>query len=274
MGREVKRVPLDFDWPKNKVWKGFLTPDDLHGEPCDDCDGTGQTHAGWWVQKLAYLVGMLASDIADQKRGRPMHPWLATLGNGHGRWTGEGSFRQWEIVRPSEDILDFMAKLCDTTPERLLEPFGGSSQSYGVMKALMDASGVGFECKTCEGHGEHEVYPGQRASREAWTPDSPPEGPGWQLWETVSEGSPISPVFDTPEKLALWMSSPSYVWGATKTAADRPTYEQALAFIRAGWAPTGIITAEHGVEQGDKHVGRTNVDAELADTESLKDASE
>jgi hypothetical protein len=35
----------------------------------------------------------------------------------------------------------------------------------------------------------------------------PPEGPGWQLWQTVSDG-PISPVFDTPEKLVEWMCVP------------------------------------------------------------------
>lgn len=32
----------------------------------------------------------------------------------------------------------------------------------------------------------------------------PPKGPGFQLWETTTEGSPISPVFDTAEKLAEW----------------------------------------------------------------------
>ncbi len=24
MGRELKRVPLDFDWPTKKVWDGYL----------------------------------------------------------------------------------------------------------------------------------------------------------------------------------------------------------------------------------------------------------
>src|SRR5438067_1902821 len=37
MGREIRRVPLDFDWPLNKVWDGFLMPDRLHGEKCPDC---------------------------------------------------------------------------------------------------------------------------------------------------------------------------------------------------------------------------------------------
>jgi hypothetical protein len=26
MGRELKRVPLDFDCPLNKVWKGYINP--------------------------------------------------------------------------------------------------------------------------------------------------------------------------------------------------------------------------------------------------------
>ena len=34
----------------------------------------------------------------------------------------------------------------------------------------------------------------------------PPTGVGYQMWEFTSEGSPISPVFDTPEGLARWLS--------------------------------------------------------------------
>lgn len=30
----------------------------------------------------------------------------------------------------------------------------------------------------------------------------PPSGEGWQVWETVSEGSPVTPVFPTAESLA------------------------------------------------------------------------
>ncbi|MBR8638559.1 hypothetical protein KEF29_02915 [Streptomyces tuirus] len=37
MGREIRRVPLDFDWPLNKVWEGFLSPDRFDEEPCPDC---------------------------------------------------------------------------------------------------------------------------------------------------------------------------------------------------------------------------------------------
>ncbi|MBE6035618.1 MAG: hypothetical protein E7222_13115 [Clostridiales bacterium] len=32
----------------------------------------------------------------------------------------------------------------------------------------------------------------------------PPEGDGYQLWENTSEGSPISPVFDSLDGLCEW----------------------------------------------------------------------
>jgi len=34
----------------------------------------------------------------------------------------------------------------------------------------------------------------------------PPVGNGFQLWESVSEGSPISPVFESAEKLCRWLA--------------------------------------------------------------------
>lgn len=34
----------------------------------------------------------------------------------------------------------------------------------------------------------------------------PPKGEGFQLWETITEGSPLSPVFDTPEELTKWLA--------------------------------------------------------------------
>ncbi len=40
--------------------------------------------------------------------------------------------------------------------------------------------------------------------RGRWQPTEPPTGEGYQLWETVSEGSPISPVFASTEALAAW----------------------------------------------------------------------
>lgn len=39
--------------------------------------------------------------------------------------------------------------------------------------------------------------------RSLWHQE-PPQGEGYQLWETTSEGSPASPVFKTLEELSAW----------------------------------------------------------------------
>jgi len=43
----------------------------------------------------------------------------------------------------------------------------------------------------------HEIWPGRLLTNEngSWRPIEPPLGEGWQLWETVTEGSPVTPVF-------------------------------------------------------------------------------
>ena len=75
-----------------------------------------------------------------------------------------------------------------------------------VVRARCGREGVELHCASCGGHGSTEAYEGQRAEAEAWEQSEPPAGEGWQLWETVSEGSPISRVFETAEALAEWMS--------------------------------------------------------------------
>ncbi len=54
-------------------------------------------------------------------------------------------------------------------------------------------NGLSDDCELCYGDG--------------WAPVSidPPEGEGWQLWETVSEGSPITPVCASADELAQWL---------------------------------------------------------------------
>lgn len=41
MGREVKRVSKDFDWPLRKIWEGFLNPHYQHSKECHICDHSG-----------------------------------------------------------------------------------------------------------------------------------------------------------------------------------------------------------------------------------------
>jgi hypothetical protein len=141
MGREVKRVPLDFDWPE-KIWPGYMLSlcgdmeyvDKNEETRCDNC------------RHFARLAGITISD-------------------------------------------------------------------YGCPQTKID----------------------------------PPTGEGWQMWEDVTEGSPISPVFATPEELARWLADT----GASACGSDTATYEQWLAVITGpGWAPTMVVRPDTGLISG------------------------
>lgn len=50
---------------------------------------------------------------------------------------------------------------------------------------------------------------------------APPKGDGYQLWETTSEGSPISPVFATLDELCSWCEDNATVIGSIKVKKER-----------------------------------------------------
>lgn len=56
-----------------------------------------------------------------------------------------------------------------------------------------------------------------------------PAGEGYQLWETTSEGSPVSPVFDTLEKLCEWCEV-----NATTFANFKATKEEWIQMLSDG----------------------------------------
>ena len=76
-----------------------------------------------------------------------------------------------------------------------------------------------------------------------------PEGTATMLmmYEDTSEGTPISPAFDTPERLAHCLADNNASAFGDMTA----TYEQWLATCKAGWAPSMVMqgsTMQSGVE--------------------------
>lgn len=248
MSRKVVRVSLDFSWPYNKPWEGRCLPDSLHGTPCVDCK-MGQTHAGWWLQHLCQRLEMLAADVFEQQRGKQMHPWL--VNDPYPPTDSTHLFeRATRVLRPSEDWLALMKGLTGVEPTG--DPFGGGWK-HNLYGAIAKAAGIPDfgSCDTCEGEGSIEQYPGQFAERDAWEPSWPEPGEGWQLWETTSEGSPVSPVFASAEELAEWLTTSE---GGRELSGRPMTIDQALAFVDAGSAPTGFITAG-GVHDGAEYVG-------------------
>lgn len=109
MGRELKRVPIDFDWPMDKVWYGYVLSACRDNE-CDDC------------RRFAKLKGI------------PLESYNCP------------------------DYIGFMG---------------------------------------------------------------PPKGEGYQLWETTSEGSPVSPVFATLDTLCEWCEGNATVFADHKATRDQ-----------------------------------------------------
>lgn len=127
-----------------------------------------------------------------------------------------------------------------------LAGFGHDAINRGVcVEARCRREGLPYRCAFCEGDGEVWPSPEVKAASEAWEPEEPPVGEGWQMWETTSEGSPISPVFATPEELARWLADT----GASTFGRETATYGQWLGMIRADWAPSAVADAK-GVRSG------------------------
>lgn len=85
-----------------------------------------------------------------------------------------------------------------------------------------------------------------KAGRSEWEPLPEEYMPSWteeeadhlMMYENTSEGTPISPVFKTAEKLARWLADNR----ASAFAHMPATYEQWLTTIGLGSAPSAVIT--------------------------------
>lgn len=248
MSREVRRVPLDFEWPTNKVWDGYVMPDDLRLPRCTACGGAGWNGSGAWLATLCWRLCMLADDVdREQPLGRRMHPWLTD-----DPYPPTGASRS-QIPRPDSDIVELLDAL------GVEAGFLGrtNTDGYRLARRLVEVAGLDSDtwglCRVCSGRG-HVATREQEAEHDAWQPTDPPVGEGWQLWETVSEGSPLSPVFPDDAGLIGWLTTDAYRWSMNGPL----TRAQAENLVRTGgtlgtliYTPaTGLIASEQFVPGG------------------------
>lgn len=98
-----------------------------------------------------------------------------------------------------------------------------------------DSSKAGQEAET----GERVFYwewggspPDREYYRPKWTDE---ECTAYQMYETVSEGTPVSPVFETPEGLIDYLVENGDFWDQYRGEGGW-TRENATAFVKAGFA--------------------------------------
>lgn len=247
MGREIRRVPLDFDWPLNERWKGFLNP---LGKPCPEDQKTcfnGETAGARWLDAILRVLVVAADDALDggrrkERGGNFPHPYLVDLATAptyEVPRTGnrEVDMREWArrardranfVVPPTKELVDLVSGF-DKPSSFGFPSFMGGLAAYGMRKTLLKEAKLDPEtwgvCQVCKGKS---MDPSVVEAYDAWEPTPPPEGEGWQLWETVSEGSPISPVLPTREAFIEYLMTK----GSTRSAAE--------AFTKQGWVPSGV----------------------------------
>lgn len=288
MGRELKRVPLDFQWPENKVWENYLNPHYAKSHNCAACSGSGYSQEALRLKYQWYGD----APFRPEDRGRipflPTHPAVRALAELNASRAPEyygGSdaaierearrladhFNQgWSHHLNTADVAALLegGRLMDLThtwtqenrwqpkepayvptPEEvnvwsMLGMGHDAINQWIVVSAECKRLGVDPECPHCGGNGTIWDSPEDEQVADAWVRTEPPAGNGYQIWETVSEGSPISPVFASPEDLAQHMAG-------TKRGADNGTsYETWLKFINGpGWAPS-MVADGHCLRSG------------------------
>ena len=319
MGREVKRVAMDFVWPLGKVWSGFLNnrpgPD-----TCMACNGDGgspvaqrlenkwygyepfdPTDTGsvpltidhppvrefatrnavrmYFTQRQGFDADITAFWAMVKKPGMQVfleeHYWLqddidreaqrlVTMWNS--QWCHHLDADDVKALLDAGRLMDFTARPHNAEQEEILKKqaeAGGSDywlregngyvptpqevndwsitggmgghdsiNQWVCVKAKCKRLGYRDSCADCRGHGHKWRSQEARKFYNAWKPKEPPKGDGWQMWSTTSEGSPMSPVCESPEALARWLADT----GASAMGRDTATYDQWLAMIQAGWA--------------------------------------
>lgn len=313
MGRELMRVPIDFTWTLNFIWKGYWTP--YTSQECPACKGTGQgplykaLSDAWYkhtsppkdpeARKIydenAHWMEHLEQDEVDHlcdknrlssfceewrvpteeewaemererkaavRRDWRRYPWAMfkpwfrekiLRREPEDTWQTDPTRPRW-IRKLNEDGTPYYppAEFVNENAPRMM--LGGHDSINQWICTDLRAKKLGIEekrwgCAFCD---DGRVWFSEKIRKRAdrWYDKErygPPKGEGYQLWETVSEGSPVSPVFATGEEMVIYLVDEC---GFDPEASKRFVKE-------TGWAPSMTM---HIKPDGTKDL-RSNIDA-------------
>lgn len=320
MGRTLKHVPLDFSWPIDKTWKGYINPFADQRIKCPHCDGDGanletRILSSLWYLHSTYTTVRLAAQTSNEELKLFVNSILnkRCLGRMFFNWAKEGVSEfildklepLRNIIFPSEThMLIEMSKVLsneemgslaqyvnECTPigwgddleeeeihalikrGRLSDLFPGNKwykfieeeDTWKVMDLSVERDkrewipceapqipsaeevnkkiretpmghdsinhwiavqskaerlGIHGNCESCDGQGY--TWPSEeiKESCENWEKFEPPLGDGFQLWETTSEGSPMTPVFKTLDDLCEYAEENCGTFAGIKTSKE------------------------------------------------------
>lgn len=281
MSRQLRRVPLGFNWPINQTWEGFLNNVPYTATKCETCDGdcmsprARELHHLWYgnsepyydpaadgkepitsahpaaralaerrCRNDAWYYGSGPANVEREAKRLAAHwnkGWAHFLNDADVAALVEGG-RLMEFTHTWDDEARRWIKNDPATIPTAADVNAWSLGGMGhdginegvVLRARLKAEGDAGYCETCEGAGVFWTSPEARERYENWEPTEPPTGEGYQLWQTVSEGSPITPVFSNAEQLARYLAASEYSDGLDMVGWMR--------FIEGpGWCPSGAF---------------------------------
>lgn len=102
---------------------------------------------------------------------------------------------------------------------------------------------AGWRPDHCDGADQamcYEQWAGQRPHRDDYMPNWPDDQrTHLMMYEDTTEGTPISPAFESPEELARWLSDN----GVSAFGSSTASYEGWLRVAKGGWAPSMVVTS-------------------------------
>lgn len=262
MSREVKRVALDFDWDLGEPWVGYQNPYEKFVVGCKQCGGDGlNPHTRELTRTCHYDAYLPPSfyrnrDAAEHHRmlneamdkawgyslaeddiqylrknlPRALEPFGERFKTAQdkktGRWFSTMTLVEGGRVVTAADV---------NARTRACGPFGSVHDlSYYVVIYRAKKAGLDHTpCSKCKGRFSVYLSPEAERRSKRWKPIQPPLGEGWQLWEGVSSGSPVTPVFATAEELIQHLVNEGECTG------DRYSEKGARNLVLgAGWMPS------------------------------------
>lgn len=133
---------------------------------------------------------------------------------------------------------------------RFIPLFDGYSESCKYWDEKADKWNCGEFPEWADEEDRKQSYTeweGERPSQDDYMPDFPEsECTHFMMYENTSEGTPISPAFETPEQLARWLADN----GASAFGSQTASYEGWLRVAKGGYACSAVYSSDTGIISG------------------------
>lgn len=175
MGRKLRRVPLDFNWPSGKVWKGYINP--YKAMICPFCDTTGYNPETKKIAEDFYALRGSRERWCDnitQDEVEALIQYDRLRDFTHTCRPGEG----WKPIEPPPVVTAEQVNAWERG-----RGMGHDGINRGILiEARATRLGVYGLCPECNGDGYVFSTPEIKKQHEEWESYDPPSGEG--LWET------------------------------------------------------------------------------------------